>query len=83
MHFIRTAAPIILGLMLYSKAAYAYIDPGVTYAVLQGLFALVFGAGVAWIMRPWRYVTRLFRQSDPASQDGVPEEGSREKEPPE
>ena len=45
---------------LIASDAQAYIDPGVTYAMIQGLFAVAFGAAVGWVLRPWRYIKGLF-----------------------
>ena len=39
------------GLMITCSSAFAYIDPGVTYALLQALFVFVFGAAAAFIVR--------------------------------
>lgn len=61
--------------VLFSSQAQAYIDPGVTYAMIQGLFAVAFGAAVGWVLRPWRFIKRLFvRDQDRAAQKS--EEGS-------
>ncbi len=30
--------------------------------VIQGLFAVVFGAATAWVMRPWQLLKSLFRK---------------------
>ena len=45
------------------RPAFAYIDPGTVSMVIQGLFAVVFGAATAWVMRPWQIVKSLFRKS--------------------
>ena len=45
---------------LIPDLAHAYIDPGVTYALLQGLFALMLGGAAAFVLRPWNYLKRVF-----------------------
>jgi len=49
--------------------AFAYIDPGTVSMVIQGLFAVFFGAATAWVVRPWHFLKSLFRgrKSAPAT----------------
>ena len=48
--------------VLAPHPAFAYIDPGTVSMVIQGLFAVVFGAATAWVMRPWQLFKSLFRR---------------------
>jgi hypothetical protein len=48
--------------VLMPRPAFAYIDPGTISMVIQGLFAVVFGAATAWVMRPWHMLKSLFRR---------------------
>ena len=48
----------------FSTSAFAYIDPGVTYALLQALFIFAAGAATAFIVRPWTWVKSWFKKSD-------------------
>ena len=52
-------------LMLLSSSAAAYIDPGVTYALLQWLFLFIFGSAAAFIVQPWTWIKRWFRKTEP------------------
>jgi hypothetical protein len=63
--FIRLVVAVLV-LSTLPGVAQAYIDPGVTYALLQGLFVVVFGGAAAFVLRPWNYVKRLFGASKPA-----------------
>ena len=64
---------ISLVLMTSSSAAFAYIDPGVTYALLQALFVFVFGAAAAFIVRPWSWIKGLFKKDVGSEEpDGAP-----------
>lgn len=49
--------------------AWAYVDPGTVSMVIQGLFAVFFGAATAWVVRPWHILKSLFqgRKSTPAA----------------
>ena len=49
-----------LAAVMVATDAHAYIDPGVTYAMIQGLFAVLFGATIGWVLKPWRYLKGLF-----------------------
>lgn len=41
---------------------FAYVDPGTVSMVIQGLFAVIFGAATAWVMRPWQLLKSLFHR---------------------
>lgn len=56
--------------VLAPDRADAYIDPGTVSMVIQGLFALVFGAATAWIVRPWQLFKSLFRKRKPGPPPG-------------
>ena len=60
-----------LAVFLYAPTANAYIDPGMTYMVLQGLFVAIFGGMVAWVMRPWVYLKNLFGKGDDLADDNT------------
>ncbi len=52
-------AVIALILGAWSGPAHAYVDPGILSTLYQALYALVFGAAAAWIMRPWAWLKSL------------------------
>lgn len=54
----------LLAASMAATDAHAYIDPGVTYAMIQGLFAVLFGATVGWVLKPWRYLKGLFGRGE-------------------
>jgi hypothetical protein len=56
LRFVSLAA----GLILISRPAYAYIDPGILGVLYQAAYALVFGAFVAIVIRPWQYIKGAF-----------------------
>lgn len=60
----------ISALLFFSRDAFAYIDPGVTYALLQALFIFIFGAASAFIVRPWTWIKSWFKKPD--LQDTMP-----------
>jgi hypothetical protein len=55
--------------VLAPHPVFAYIDPGTVSMVIQGFFALIFGAATAWVMRPWQLFKSLFRKrkTEPSS----------------
>lgn len=40
----------------------AYVDPGIAGAMYQVVYAVVFGAIAAWVLRPWHYLLSLLRR---------------------
>jgi hypothetical protein len=61
-NFTRLSGLFLAGLAAasWSRPALAYIDPGVTALLAQGLFTFIFGTLAAWILAPWQYIKRLF-----------------------
>jgi hypothetical protein len=53
-------AGLLAALLLISSPAYAYIDPGILGVLYQAAYALVFGAFVALVLRPWQYLKGVF-----------------------
>jgi len=51
---------LLAALLLISSPAYAYIDPGILGILYQAAYALVFGAFVALVLRPWQYLKGIF-----------------------
>ena len=66
MRLIRSLPLLFTIAFLTPRPAFAYIDPGTVSMVIQGLFALVFGAATAWVTRPWQILKSLFRRRRPA-----------------
>ena len=44
--------------------------------VIQGLFAVVFGAATAWVMRPWQLLKSLFRKRKSVPPSNMPDAGA-------
>jgi hypothetical protein len=65
MRLFRFTVLIFSVAFLTPQPALAYIDPGTVSMVIQGLFAIIFGAATAWVMRPWHIVKSLFRRRKP------------------
>jgi len=55
---------------------FAYVDPGTVSMVIQGLFAVVFGAATAWVMRPWQLLKSLFRKRKSVPPSNMPDAGA-------
>jgi len=47
--------------------AAAYVDPGILPLVYQAAYALVIGAVVAFVIRPWNWIRSLFSRNVPES----------------
>lgn len=45
--------------------AWAYVDPGVVGMLYQAIYAVFFGGLMAWLLKPWRYVTKFFARGKP------------------
>ena len=77
---------LLAALLLVSSPAYAYIDPGVLGVLYQAAYALVFGAFVALVLRPWQYLKGVFAKltgrHDPADRvrTGTAPESDRDRE---
>jgi hypothetical protein len=54
-----TACRWVLLAVAFSSPAYAYIDPGSSLLLLQGLFAGI-GAALTLIRKPWKLLAKLF-----------------------
>lgn len=52
----------VLGL---TGPAAAYVDPGILPLVYQAAYALVIGAVVAFVIRPWNWIRSLFSRNLP------------------
>ena len=76
----KVAGIIFVSTMLFSKPAHAYIDPGLSYMLMQGLMATMLGVGLAWILRPWKYLLRLFGRSTPDASEQVSNEDASDDE---
>jgi hypothetical protein len=44
--------------VLFSTPAYAYVDPGSSLLLLQGLFAFI-GAALTYFRKPWQLLAKL------------------------
>ena len=80
---LRLSLPLLVAISLLTpRTAYAYIDPGTVSMLIQGLFAVVFGAATAWIARPWQILKSLLRRRKPVpsanDRDSVPPGGNRD-----
>lgn len=58
-HILRIAAGCFLLTLGLSFPAYAYIDPGSSLLLLQGLFAAA-GAALTFFKKPWQVLSKLF-----------------------
>jgi hypothetical protein len=58
-HTLRIAFGLFFLAMALSSPAYAYIDPGSSLLLLQGLFAAL-GAGLTLFKKPWQFLAKLF-----------------------
>ncbi len=74
---------LVAGLLLVSSPAYAYIDPGILGILYQAAYALIFGAFVALVLRPWQYLKGVFARLTGRPQgdaiDGSRTESDRER----
>jgi hypothetical protein len=61
---------LLAGLLLVSSPAYAYIDPGILGVLYQAAYALIFGAFVALVLRPWQYLKGVFARLSGRSRGG-------------
>ena len=59
LHPLRIALGWFLLALALSTPAYAYIDPGSSLLMLQGLFAAL-GAALTFFKKPWQMLARLF-----------------------
>jgi hypothetical protein len=76
---------LVAGLVLISSPAYAYIDPGILGVLYQAAYALVFGAFVALVLRPWQYMKGIFakltgRSRDAGNELGTPDTAKGERD---
>jgi len=42
--------------------AHAYVDPGFLGSLYQMAYILVFGVVAGWVLRPYRYITSVFKR---------------------
>jgi len=47
-------------LFIPPRPAQAYVDPGILGALSQVVYVFIFGALATWLLRPFRFVKRLF-----------------------
>jgi hypothetical protein len=59
LHSLRIAFGWFLLALALSSPAYAYVDPGSSLLLLQGLFA-AFGAALTFFRKPWQMLAKLF-----------------------
>ncbi len=59
LHPLRIALGCFLLAMALSTPAYAYVDPGSSLLLLQGLFAAI-GAALTFFKKPWQMLAKLF-----------------------
>jgi hypothetical protein len=59
LHSLRIALGLFILALALSSPAYAYVDPGSSLLLLQGLFAAL-GAALTFIRKPWQMLVRLF-----------------------
>ncbi len=58
-------------LLSYPKCLYAYVDPGIIGTAFQLVYFLVFGVLLAWLVKPFTYLKRLFQKGKDRSADGA------------
>ena len=58
-HILRIALGWFFLTLALSSPAYAYIDPGSSLLMLQGLFAAL-GAALTLFKKPWQMLAKLF-----------------------
>jgi hypothetical protein len=58
-HTLRITLGWLLLAMALSSPAYAYVDPGSSLLLLQGLFAAL-GAALTLFKKPWQLLAKLF-----------------------
>ena len=76
----KVASTIFVCTMLFSKPAHAYIDPGLAYVLMQGLMVSLLGAGLAWILQPWKFLLRVFGRRKPDASEQVLNENASDDE---
>jgi hypothetical protein len=59
LHTLRIALGFFLLAIALSTPAYAYVDPGSSVLLLQGLFAAL-GAALTFFKKPWQMLAKLF-----------------------
>ena len=72
-------ALLLAFLFIPPRPAQAYVDPGILGALSQVVYVFLFGALATWLLRPFRFVKRLWRPKGSAQQ--VPAEPSDEQTP--
>ncbi len=73
MRLILNIVGLAILIAIVPRTGYAYVDPGIASAVLQGLFVIVFGGATAFLLRPWTWFKSVFRSAK--------EQGSEESNP--
>ncbi len=59
LHTLRIVTGFFLLTLALSTPAYAYVDPGSSLLLLQGLFAAL-GAALTFFKKPWQMLAKLF-----------------------
>jgi hypothetical protein len=59
LHTLRITLGLFCLAIALSSPAYAYIDPGSSLLLLQGLFAAL-GAALTFFRKPWQMLAKLF-----------------------
>ena len=52
-----------------TRAAFAYVDPGILSVVYQAAYALFFGFAAAFILRPWNWLKSIFSKKRAEEKD--------------
>jgi len=53
---------VVLFIFLLPATAHAYVDPGFLGSLYQMAYVLVFGVLAGWVLRPYRYITSMFKK---------------------
>ncbi len=48
--------------VFYPGVAQAYVDPGFLGSLYQMIYMFIFGVAAAWVLKPFRYISALYKR---------------------